>query len=427
MTDSVDCPPFSPRQDALFSRQVGLFSDTLTALVPQLTGSLVQLGQAAQTAVSVASTAITNANTQVSLLASASDDYLQAVGTAGNRVSDNDPAQTAAVQTVQAALAALSQQTAVTNAAVQAAASAVTGALGAVTTLASATAGVTDAALKATVAGLQSGLNTLSGALSNAAGVVATVVVDVSNVAITAATTIVGVALGVTVGELFEFFAGGDIVMPSGGGAHNFQDYGVATHEYGHYILCNLLDSASPSGMVTAYDQAAAQAFAGQQPESTAAVINEAFADLIASQVVGGTDYANPPDSKHSLDGLMNFCSSTNSETIACIDTNVTNDIVGPASFPQEVLRDVTLFSDAFDSVGPVPAHFDGPTNGNEWTQNGSGQLLLGASGYGASDELITLPAVNANPNAFGTWISHIFDRGTFLPRTPCLAPSTMR
>jgi hypothetical protein len=111
----------------------------------------------------------------------------------------------------------------------------------------------------------------------------------------------------------------------------------------------------------------------------------------------------------------MNFCPSSTSEAIACIDTNVTNDIMHPPNFSQEVLRDVTLFSDAFDTVGAVSPLFDGPMNGNEWSQNASGQLFLGARGYGANDELVTLPALHGNPDAFGTWIAHIFNRGTFL------------
>lgn len=166
--------------------------------------------------------------------------------------------------------------------------------------------------------------------------------------------------------------------------------------------------------MVTAYDQAAAQAFAGQHPESTAAVINEAFADLIASQVVGGTDYAVPPNSVQSQDKLMNFCPSTGSTDInlACVDSNITNDVVNPPNFVQEVLRDVTLFNDAFDTQGPPGALLDVPTNGNEWAQNGSNQLFLKSLGYGANDELVRLPSAQGAPNAFGTWISHVFDQG---------------
>jgi hypothetical protein len=73
------------------------------------------------------------------------------------------------------------------------------------------------------------------------------------------------------------------------------------------------------------------------------------------------------------------------------------------------VLRDVSLFVDAFDgSASPLD---DGPMNGNEWVKLGDHVVEL-ADAPGASD---LDEHVRLDGKAFASWISHALGRNTFL------------
>jgi hypothetical protein len=258
-------------------------------------------------------------------------------------------------------------------------------------------------------------LEKLGGVLGQAVSYVETLVVD------TVGGLIGSEIASSTVGQVFEAFATADILFPAHKDRHNFSDRGIATHEYGHFTLCNLLDSVDAMLFAAAYDEAAASGFVtGQAPSAQGSVMNESFADFIASQVIGATNYGKPQNSISSAN--MNYCLASNT---SCIEANVTNGPVaspdggmpvgGPyfpkdgVTFNNECLRATSLYTDAFDGQ-LLLLGAQGPTNGNEWQTNGSGIAIASAAGPSANDEAVALPG-----SSLQSWISHTLSRGTLL------------
>lgn len=90
-----------------------------------------------------------------------------------------------------------------------------------------------------------------------------------------------------------------------------------------------------------------------------------------------------------------------------CIEGNATN--AENNTFAGAILRDVTLFTDAFD--GQIVTE-NVPSNGADWSQLSSGGVLTISSppGAGGDDELVSLPG-----SAFPDWVTHVMQRGTSL------------
>ena len=62
----------------------------------------------------------------------------------------------------------------------------------------------------------------------------------------------------------------------------------------------------APATFALAYDDAAVQGIvSGQSVGAQGAILNESFADLITSQVVGGTNYASPASGTEAISRLM--------------------------------------------------------------------------------------------------------------------------
>ena len=224
-------------------------------------------------------------------------------------------------------------------------------------------------------------------------------------------------------GEIIGTLSAVDIVMPNVIRARKSR--GIMVHEYGHYFLCSLLFDASPSSMS---GFTAARLFEGSDidKDDDNAVLNEAFADFIASQVTSGTNYFGPQDATFTQG--MGYCTGG-----LCPDQNATGiqgsgNIITQAydgDTPQydaagkpipdfgklAIARAATLFHDAFD--GREWRGADVPTNGDAWALSPSGLLSFNespptGSPYGdATDEVISLPG-----SSIATWITGWANKG---------------
>ena len=386
--------------------QVATVLATLETAATQLAGtSLAPLANAARDAVASVATQIPNATTQATLLAQDAGDLVGAVGTAARLTTSASSRANAAQNAVQAAIGPVTTQAPSANAAVQAAASAAATAESSIQALASAL--DPSSSLSSAIATAEGYAHQVTTSLVNLAGIAGQALADAERIQADTAGALIGFAVGSTLGQVLEMFATADILFTAHNDDHNFNDRGIATHEYGHFVLCNLLDSVDAVQFAAAYDEAAAAGFVtGQAPSATGSVMNESFADFIASQVMGATSYALPPNSFRSPN--MNYCpAATTAGTANCIETNTTN--TGP-SFDDKVLRAVSLYTDAFDGHVLVPPA-DVPTNGDEWAAaSGGGITLAAAPGISANDETVALTGA-----AFRSWISNALSRGTLL------------
>ena len=341
---------------------------------------------------------------QATLFAQDANDLTNATGVAARLEAGAVARANAAATSVQTAVTNVTGGVPVLNTAVQAVATPVQNAAGALTTLANDLVG-SPATLLNPIAEARALTTNAGAALSNLASQVATLTVNAQRVGVDTAAGVIGFALGETIGSIFEFFAGGDILFPAAkGDSSNLTSRGVATHEYGHYTLCNLLNNVNPAQFAVAYDEAAAQGLVtGQDPAATSAVLNESFADLIASQVAGGTNYALTANSLSG--GGLNYCQASD---MSCIETNTVN--VPNSTFPNEVLRDVSMYTDVFDSHTVPSPLADVPSNGNEWAGVSGAISLAAAPGAAGTDELVTLTG-----SAYGAWMQHALARGPLL------------
>ncbi|MGI9430788.1 MAG: hypothetical protein ACR2PQ_01155, partial [Myxococcota bacterium] len=132
-----------------------------------------------------------------------------------------------------------------------------------------------------------------------------------------------------------EFVTAVDIVLRT----DSDDSRGVAVHEYGHAVMCDLLASQGVAAFQIAWNDVIL-ATADQSPGNDTSYINEAFADFLTSQVVGGTNYFSPSNdvtSSHS----MNYCESGST----CVEENFRSE----SSFENQVARITSLLHDAFD------------------------------------------------------------------------------
>jgi hypothetical protein len=206
-----------------------------------------------------------------------------------------------------------------------------------------------------------------------------------------ALTPIVGPVAAIS-GELFSIVDQVDIVMPNIARARD--NRGVMVHEYGHFLLCSLLYDANPTGMTFFTSK---RIFEGSEVDlrDESAILNEAFADFIAGQVVSGVNYFTPPNFAPSQN--MSYCRGG----LPCLEANGTglerdgSGIHGDFPSRYEIAQAATLFHDAFD--GHSWRGTNNPTNGDAWLYNDTLKILeYTPIGYGdAQDERIALSGGN--------------------------------
>jgi hypothetical protein len=393
---------------------------TLATAATQLAGTAqASLANAALSAANTAATQIQAAQTQAALWAQDANDLVGAAGTAARLTSAGNARANTAMNGVQTTLGQVSTRAPLVNTAVQAASTAATNAATAISALASALDPTSP--LAASIATAKATSKQVATSFQNFNTIMTQAVGDTERVAVDTLGAVVGAFIGNSpVGQIFEAFATADLLFTAHKDDHCLSDRGIATHEYGHFTLCNLLDSVNAAQFAVAYDEAAASGFiTGQGTSATGSVMNESFADLISSQVMGATNYGVPHSAHSSAN--MNYCLASASD---CIDFNPTNGPVqaidggssgeSPSpyypglSFQNECLRATSLYTDAFDGWSLLS--LNPPTNGNEWSVNGSGIAISPGPGQSASDEVVSLPG-----NAFQSWISHALSRSTLL------------
>jgi hypothetical protein len=388
------------RETAKVATKLEAQAAQLTTVAAQAAGTA--LASAANTARDVARNAATAARAaanQAQVLAQDAGDSVQAIGTAARKVTNNDPSVVAAENAAQATIDELKNKAPSVKNAVQAAANAATDASVATATLLIATGG---AVASPVIDGIDKETHVAAEAGARALDLVGKVALDAEKAGAKRLGEVIGQLIGASpLGQVFEFLAGGDILFPAAGGDDiNLISRGVATHEYGHFTLCSLLDRISPSSFARVYDEAASQGLVTMQSVSaTSAVLNESFADLISSQVAAGTNYAQPDNAVFGT--LMSFCRSSGTD---CIETNVTNDSVG-SSFPRAVLRNVSMYTDAIDSPFTVLA--DQPQNGRAWDDSAPVLDVADSPGVGKNGEEV----VSLINGAIPRWIRHTLER----------------
>lgn len=220
-----------------------------------------------------------------------------------------------------------------------------------------------------------------------------------------------------------------DIVLPSGKERRR-NSRGLIVHEYGHFSLCSMLWDVDPELVRELIERRITEWGFHRQIDETDELshLNEAFADFVAGQVVGGTDYVDPEESLESLN--LNYCRvpygyldgyggvdpSVIPPLRPCLEGNATGvDASGdmePARTDEkagatvggygQINRVMTTVHDAFDGhywkLNELRAR-DVPGNADYYRLDRSGDLqilrkgwALHAPGATAPDEVIALP-----------------------------------
>src|SRR5690606_33415695 len=105
-------------------------------------------------------------------------------------------------------------------------------------------------------------------------------------------------------GAYNEMLDNSDIVIPR----HAPQKFsrGLVVHEYGHFILCNFIHQFNPDSLTLIALDTMLEGANPIEANDDVRIANEAFADFISAQVLGATNYADPPNS--SLSQAMRYC-----------------------------------------------------------------------------------------------------------------------
>jgi hypothetical protein len=167
----------------------------------------------------------------------------------------------------------------------------------------------------------------------------------------------------------FEEALDSDMWLPTGDSTV-FRSRGIWTHEYGHYALCSMIsDQGYSDALSTLTQMTVEQISEGKSidPGDETRILNEAFADFFAAQVVGGTNYYTdpsvPPGSVPS--DHINYCIAS-----PCLEKNRSQTGTGH----QVIARDITVFMDAFDGEeGSVV-----PDAGDSWSLSTADPQTLG-------------------------------------------------
>jgi hypothetical protein len=173
----------------------------------------------------------------------------------------------------------------------------------------------------------------------------------------------------------------------------------VATHEYGHFVLCSLMASKDLRLFQNVNADIVLRTIAGGRSTGEDVLsVNEGFADYISSQVSGGVNYWTPlgsvaSDGIHYCDPTVTTCIEDNiGGTFASSPTPTTEqrlDTSGLLAIQFEAAQVATYMNDISDSS---------TTGGSVLTNNGAAFRLVSgfltavtAGGLGRTDESVAL------------------------------------
>lgn len=207
--------------------------------------------------------------------------------------------------------------------------------------------------------------------------------------------------------------AGHDIAFPSADATRATHSRLVPIHEYGHFLMCDLIAARGHDKITEAITDIMWTSFTtAQRPGVSNLVFTEAFADFFASRVAGGMNYINLPGEDPETNGRGSATSNAyycHPSAPFCLEDNVGGrEQRTPAdantAFGNEVAQFVTLLHDVFDGnvsggrsagIGAYYA-FDPLSNVYRWQGVDRHQ----------SDEEIALPA-EALLEIFDEWARH--------------------
>lgn len=218
---------------------------------------------------------------------------------------------------------------------------------------------------------------------------------DFPSVSSTSLTLLSQAVLGLAVTPLIQK----DIWWPDVGAAVESR---VMTHEYGHFMMCDLLyDASGPSALTPLI----ARIGEGQNDsrDDTIAITTEAFADVFSMQVMGGANYIR---SDGALSGKVKYCQAGGS----CLDFNYkgNNDFNPTDGFYDELARVESIMQDVFDRHDSAWRDRDQPWNGDVWgAPNASGVRPVAAAPFITNaDEMVSLSGGDWN-NFIGHWVAN--------------------
>ncbi|HEY3499873.1 MAG TPA: hypothetical protein VGK73_34520 [Polyangiaceae bacterium] len=218
-----------------------------------------------------------------------------------------------------------------------------------------------------------------------------------------------------------------DIVLPANSSTH---DSRVASHEYGHYVMCALIDERNPARLPAYWAERIAE---GSEEDSSdqVTVMSESFADLFASQLVSGVskfEFDEWDDDSSVSESPMSYCAlraETNRYRLNCLEGNRSfgelhdlceadcaddddvSDCVHDCDFDSRVAVNVLLYNDVFDGHLNAGGR-DVPMDGRAWVQQEDDSLAAAHwNDFNAPDEPVALAA-----SSLRGWIARWVDNG---------------
>lgn len=242
-------------------------------------------------------------------------------------------------------------------------------------------------------------------------------------------------------GDVIRALVDADIVLPDGDSSRS---RGVATHEYGHFLFCDLMYRADPGKFGAAWSEIVVDTVIGQidgrpRERDEDVYLNEGFADFFAGQVAGGVNYFETAENTgHPGLGSMWYC---NTGSTRCLDDNlgagagalIPCDLADPArcprpqplkqttppgevgnAFRQEVGRAATILHDAFDGH-PQDVARNEPGNGAAWGVDVDSGLLVFARRAQSLDATVFEERIALTGGALPHLVRDWFAHGTLL------------
>lgn len=207
--------------------------------------------------------------------------------------------------------------------------------------------------------------------------------------------------------------------------APSLDSRGVMTHEYGHFLMCDLLyrkgEGEGAAGPIGAGGPVTLSALVPRIMEGNndsrddeIALVTESWADTFAMQVAGGANYIRAQNStqRNDLDHRMGFCNGAH-----CMEFNYqgggdyrTSDELSPGkrAFLEELAKIESTLHDAFDSGDASRRLTNTPSNGDVWLADNNGTLRFASGPYiMTEDEPVALDGAG-----WKRWVDNWLERG---------------